>query len=605
MKFPTASHGGLSFRLLLIAPNWDRPPVITHRMDTTIGEGRTTIEERRPERAAWLLSQRVLLTLLDTDADDWRKGIAALGSGLVGMPIWSDAMEATAWKANRVYEPQMVVIFNPTDDTFAFADGPTIAALSDITLLTLYPSPKLIAPLLLGRLKQRPPAEVFTVDGADIDLELVEASPYGWRVGVNTYGAGWDKLPDRIAPVRDASDYGLEQIQLSSAREPGLDRTSAAARWLQEGEFSFVTRLEIRTALSAFAEKRGSWASWSPVPAWFQPGADTAGTPDDYTARFASDTLALTFATDAIAGARVGFIQEIDTPSRSQALAGEAYLYRLVYDHDTGNPELFTNWDAPLTATEGVYASRQIAHQDILRSLKPQDERAEIQMDYVAGSLCADWIVARLFGLVRLTIWKCDPADPAGTQGSPLFSGIVQDIRPEGNTLTLTATLFGTLLKRRVPGWSFGPGCNTYLFSPLCGLAEGNYDSAGTAAAADLSSDGLTLTVHDVTGWSGPMYPDNHFAFGILRTGATRKKMIATIVSSTMAAGNVVVKLNRPLWADLFTGTQAVTLIPGCGGQYETDCLTKFAGAGVFRGFPFIPAFIETRAAGSPKAPKK
>lgn len=596
MKFPSTSHDGLSFRLLLLAPNWEQSPVVTHRMDTSVGEGRTTIEERRPERAAWLLSQRVSFTLFDSDADDWRKGLAALGSGRVAMPLWVDALPVADW-ASRIYDPAVVVNFDADTGDFA------IHAADDLPETPAYP---LYAPLLLGRLVNRPPADAFLAAGADVTVELVEASPWSWRIGVNAYGSGWVKLPDRVNPVRDVSSFGLEEIRLSSAREVDLDRVNAAARWLQEGEFTFTDRLEIRTALSVFADKRGSWGTLSALPAWFQPGSATSGTPDAYTARFASDSLALTYLSPVIAGARIGFLQEIDTGERDQALAGEVFLYRLAYDHDTGNPELFTNWDAPLTAGEGTYAPRQIAHQDILRSLKPQDERAEIRMGYVAGSLAADWILARLYGLVRLTVWKCDPEDPAGTRGDPIFSGIVREVRPEGNTLTLVATLFGKLLERRAPGWVFGPQCNTQLFSPLCGLVEADYDSSGTAAAADLSADGQELTVHGVTGWGGTSYPADFFANGVLRTGTGRAKMIATILSSTAAsAGVVVVKLNRPLWADLIAGTQAVTLLPGCGSQYETDCGTKFDNQENFRGFPFIPAFIESRAAGSPKAPKK
>lgn len=610
MKFPSVTVGDLTFRLLLLPPNWSTPPVVTHRLDTLVGEGRTTIEERRPERATLLLTQKIFLSPTGYAADDWRKGLAALANHYVAMPLWVDALPVASWES-RIYDAQKLLNFDPATGDFAIFDGPDVPEIlvGDEFLPPPYP---LLAPLLLGRWSARPPLQVNEAAGGDLTVELTEARPYAWRIGVHSYGTGWTATPNRIGPLRDASDFGLEQIALPGAgAEPALDRTDTAARWHQEGDFDFPSRLAVRTALTVFADKRGSWASWSPVPAWLQPGAATSATPDTYTARFAADVLTFTYLAPDYATARVGFIQEIDTGVRSQALAGEAYLYRLRYALDPDHPELFTNWDAPLTGAEGTYQPVQIAHTEILRSLKPQDEKAEIQLAHSASTLAADWLRARLFGLVRLTIWKCDPADVAGTQGAPLFEGVVQLIRPDGNVLSLTATLFGGLLSRRAPGWVFGPKCNVSVFSDLCGLAEADYDSAGTAAAADLSADGHTLTVHGVTGWGDHGDPDtgfyraNWFAFGTLRTGAGRARQIASILTSARAGGDLVVTLNRPLWADLITGTQAVALIPGCGGQYPSDCGTKFDNQDNFRGFPFIPEFIETRAAGTPRAPKK
>jgi hypothetical protein len=50
---------------------------------------------------------------------------------------------------------------------------------------------------------------------------------------------------------------------------------------------------------------------------------------------------------------------------------------------------------------------------------------------------------------------------------------------------------------------------------------------------------------------------------------------------------------------------QSVQLLPGCGGQYDTDCGTKFSNQAVFRGFPFMPDYIDqTSSGGAPKAKK-
>jgi len=588
MKFPSVSHGGLNFGLLLIEPNWSTAIQVSHRFDTLIGEGRTAIEERRPERGGLYLPQlKWHLSAIDTDADDWRKGIAALGNLPVAVPLWVDALPVADW-AERIYEPQKVINFDRDSGAYAIYDAGSLPG---------SPSYPLYAPLVLCRWKARPPGSAESNNRAEIDLDLAEARVWAWRVGVNSYGSSWAAEPNWARPVKDASVHGLELIDINPQVAPAIDRTSTVARWHQEAGFTFADRLEIRQALSWFVAKAGARDSWSPVPAWIQPGADTSDTPSNYTARFATDTLALSYTGNAIADATIGFLQEV---AGSQALAGEAWLFRLSYAHDTGNPELYTTWDAPLTATEGTYQPAQIGHREILRSLKPQDERAEIRVAHAAGSLMADWILGRLFGLVSLTIWKCDPADPTGTRGDPQFEGYVKSVIPEGNSLSVTATLFGTLLERRAPGWVYGPRCNTWVFSPRCALAEASWRKAGTISPADLSADGRTLTVHAVSG----SLAANWFAAGIMRTGGGRQKQIATIVSSTAAAGGVVVvTLNRPIWADLISASQAVDLVPGCDGQAST-CATKFSNYSNFRGMPFIPEYLATRDVKTP-APKK
>lgn len=602
MLFPFASLSDYAFRLLLIRPDHNagrgRPVEISHRIDTTIGEGLTSLEERRPGRAAMLLTQKCTLSLAGAAADDFRKGLVALGSLPVGVPLWIDALPVARW-SERIYEPQQVINFN--DKTGEFV----LYAAGDVPSSPPHP---LLAPLLIGRFKNRPTVSALAAKFAEVDLTVAEASPWSCRIGVHAQSGGWTALPDRkSAPVKDTSDYGLETFSLSAAREPALDRIHAQPRWRQEGDFTLRDRLEIRRHLTHFVAQGGALAAWSPVPAWFQPGGDTTGTPSAYTARFVSDTLTLSYVNGAVARTHVAMVQQLASTTHTQQQPGEVFLYRFSYALDPTNPELFTNWDAPLTATEGTYQPAQISAQEILRSLRPQDEKAEIKCALAAGSLLHDWMRGRLFAPVTLTVWQCDPANPTGTR-TAIFGGRVTSVMPNGNELSVTAQLLGALLKQKAPGWVYGPRCNTYLFSPRCGLVEADHASAGTASPADLSADGHTLTVHDVAGWGSSApggYAAHWFAAGVLRTGTGRARQIATIVDSSMSGGDVVVQLNRPLWPDLIGSGQAVTLLPGCGLQYVADCGTKFSNQANFRGFPFIPPYIETRASAQPKTPKK
>ncbi len=598
MLFPSATVDSLQVRVLLIRPHIDssHPIEVIHRMDTTIGESRTTIEERRPTRSALLLSQRCTLTLVGNAADDWRKGLAALGPRPVAMPLWVDALPVARW-SERIYDAEKVINFDPSSGAFAIYDR---------TSLPGSPAYPLYAPLLIGRWSERPEANVQAAKFAEVDVLLNEASPYTCRVGVHPQGSSWSAAPDWSERVKDRSDYGLELVALGgSAREPGLDRTNAAARWRQEAGFTFRDRLAIRQALTWFVAKQGATLAWD-IPAWFQPGADTTYTPSSYHGRFASDSLSLRYVSGSIAKSTIGLVQQVDTGARNQALPGEAFLYRLTYQHDPGHPERYTNWDAPLTFGSASFAPSQCNHKEILLSLRPQDQKADLSLAFAADSLAADWIVGRLFGWVRLEAWSCNPADPDGSAQN-VFTGFVVSVLPEGNTLTLTATLLGKRLDRSAPSDVFGKNCNTYVFSPRCGLNEADYRCTGTIVPDDLSSDGLTLTVPALSGGTGGPYADGLFApSGILRTGEGRSRQVVTIVASVMSGGGVVLTLQRPLWRDLIaSGGQAAQLVPGCGGQYVADCTNKFANADNFRGEPFIPDYIEQAGVAASAAQKK
>lgn len=598
MKFAPSTIGALAVRVLLLRPNHtgNQPIRVDHRLDTSVDEGRTTLEERRPQRAALHITQKCTLQLITTEIDDWRKGTAALNTDYVAMPLWIDALPVARW-AERIYEGEKVINFNEATGAFAIYDRTGIPGT---------PPHPMLAPLLVGRWNKRPPARALTSKLAEVDVELRYAAPYSCRIGINSHGAAWIATPDWTSPPTDASNYGLELVQPNPVVEPALDRSNSAARWMQEADFTFTTRLEIRQALTWFVAKRGSWQSWAGLPAWLQPGTATAQTPNSYTARFASDSLSFTYISGAIATSRIGFLQEIDAPTQPQALPPEVYLYRVRYVHDTANPELRTNYDSPLVATEGTYQPRQAIHKQLRLSLRPQDESFELMLEFRAGELLDDWMKGRLFGKVDLTVWKCDPADPNGTRGDPLLQGYVQHVLPEGTMCTVKASLFGELLNHKAPGWVWGVGCNTYLTSPECALTEAAVKSDGTTATANLSADGMTLTVNGATGFGGPVYADQYFAKGFLRMGAARTKIVVTILESTTSGGNLVLKLARPLWPDMIHPvSQAVVLIPGCGGQYETDCGTKFGNQLNFRGHPFIPQYLEQVQSGQTPTAKK
>ena len=247
MLFPQTTIGDLQIRLLLIRPEINqargRTIEVGHRFDTIIAEGRTTIEERMAGRSALLLSQRCTLPLVGDSADDFRKGLAALGERPIGIPLWIDALPVAQWP-QRIYEAQKVINFDPVTGAFAIYDAGSVPA---------EPTHPLLAPLLIGRWRERPAIDVRTKSFGEVDVAIAEASPWSCRIGINPHGAAWAATPDWSSPLKDQSEYGLETFEVGgAAREPGRDRRNAAARWRQEAGFTFKDRLSIRQALTWF-----------------------------------------------------------------------------------------------------------------------------------------------------------------------------------------------------------------------------------------------------------------------------------------------------------------------------------------------------------------
>jgi hypothetical protein len=581
MKFAETTVAGLTFQLLLIPPHWreDQPCIVDHRWATQIEEGRTSIEERRPQFAALRLTLKTEIEPADSDADDWRKGIAALSTQMVGIPLWPDVQLVGNW-ADRKYNAQYVVNYDDESDDFE------IYAAGAVPDDPPYPY---LAPLMIGRWKERPTATAVGAAVATIPLEIDEMSPWAFRIAINTLGDAWTAEPNVIDSVRDTSYYPVSLIQVSQAREAAVDEQNLAPRWKQEGDFTFCSAEDIRTALSWFCAKQGALNSWSPVPAWFQPGAATTATPNSYTARFGSDTLSLTYKSGDVAAATIIFLQEIAlSGGRVQALAAKINLYSLSYGADPDNPELYTNFDSPVVGPEGTFQPAQVVHQSLRLSLQPQNEKASIQIARTEGSLMADWLLGRLYYPVTLTIWETDPAAVGGR--TMLFQGLVREVTPSA-PLVASASLFGGALQRKLPGWTFDGTCNVLLFSTPCSLLEAAFSSSGTMSATDVSADQRTITVHGVTGYGGPAYANNLFASGVLRTGSGRRSVQVTILSSTMSGGNLVLTTARPVWADLISAGQEVTLLPGCDGQASTcQALGNYPN---FRGMQFIPNFLQ------------
>ena len=167
-----------------------------------------------------------------------------------------------------------------------------------------------------------------------------------------------------------------------------------------------------------------------------------------------------------------------------------------------------------------------------------------------------------------LTAWGTAPVGSV-----TLFKGRVSTVDSVGRTtaqITVASDL--VLLDIDMPRNLYQPTCNHVLFDSGCGLIKNAWGSAGTVG------DGATsLSVP----WSGS---SNAFAQGTITfTSGANTGVTANIKTATASALTLSYPLpNVPAAGDGFTAYQ------GCDHTLAT-CTAKFANAGNFRGFPFVP----------------
>lgn len=597
-KTANITVAGVQAKLLLFAPNWESGVQVSHTLKTEVAEGLSGIEARRPAYETLRLGLRYELLLSGADAEELRAALASAGSMPFAVPLWPDALPPSAI-AQHIYSPQFYVAFTPATSAFAlFGPGDDMAGMLGYALC---------APLLVGRFPQAPRLKGHAPTLISAELALMEASPHALRIGVNAYGTGWTAEPNWISEPEERSISRTRVEAIDEERDPPLEAAGAARRWRQEAEFLFADRLEIRRALSAFVALKGSSGAFDSLPQWLAVSSPSAALPGFLRARFAGDTLSLDYFEPSKAEATVAFVQEISAPGYAQERPAIAFLYKLTYEHDAGNPELWTNWDAPLAGPGGTYQPAACKHSALRQSLKPQDEKAEFRLARKHGQLLSLQTRERLDAPLVLSIYECEAGNSAAT-ARLLFEGVVRSVASRSVDYVARADILAGSLNRVLPRFLFQTRCNYCVFDALCGLNSASYENIGTLTPGALSNNGLTLDIQ-LSGWGQNgegEYPQNLFLGGLLTTGSGRQKMVRQIVSSSSGAGPgwVTLNLSKPLWSDYIApGGQSVTVLPGCDGEFST-CNGRFGNTARFGGFPFIPDYIEQRTTNPPKAGK-
>jgi hypothetical protein len=621
MKFVTATIAGRTCRVLLFEHDWAQACRLTLGLAAAQEESITSIDERRPRSTAPLHRMQVALTLVAAEADELRQGIAATTTQLWALPIPVDVLPLAAW-GSRVFEAEQVLNFDPASDAYSvIARG---ALPGDVTTL---PRP-LLAPLLIGRLRDRPEHTIIDGESISLTLELVERSPWDCRVGLRAGATpGWTAAPDWVGDVKEVSTLRLGETRLGLAREDVVDYPQAAARWRQEAQFTLDGRDEVRDHIAHFLDRRGPVLAWDGLPAWCQPGADTTATPHALRVKFAGEQLEVEFspAGECVAVIRAAFLQEIATPGSPQDQAAVATLYRLTLLSEpwaTPYVERYADWDAPVVASDGTYAPWPIRTRSERRALELQRDETEVEMAFATGTIAAHWLREWVDFPVRLEVLTIDPATPGATP-TVEFSGTVASLRVRGSVAIFKASLVSAALKRKAPSWLFQNPCNSVIFDPVCALARDTYRTeAQLATGSGISSDGLTLTLTAAAGWKGPGAPADWvaqmFAGGFLvidgrapgggaigALPAGRAPVLRQITSSTSTGTTLTIGIGQPLGVDrLPAATYRVYLFPGCTGQPgaadQPRTCKWYGNYAAFGGYPFIPDYIAQRQLSNP-----
>lgn len=580
---------GHDLALFLPDPNWRWSLEITHRLITEIETGGTSRENRRPKHyflrhelgATWTFPRT---ETADLQAALWNLATPVEGERVyVGLPIFVDQLAPARW-AEKIYDAQWVLNYDET--------GYSLHARDD---LPEAPVRRWFAPLIVGRLQQRPKLTPLDDQKAQAALRLVERSPWDFRIAPATQavGADWPEALDanwRELPQDWTEDVIVYQ-DVGAGRVEALDGQEGAVNRAQSFLVTLANRAQARTLINFFYARKGCVQAFN-APWLLRPGADLPETPHTTKTRFAEDTLKLTYTSDECASAKIAMRQ---VPWEIAGVAGEtpeqaadAYYYKFFLDVD-GGPVVwrFTNWEHDLVRTEsGAPATYRgdvnafFQHDKITHATDLSDEPVTLGSWIFAGNPLVRVIQRVLDVPLQLEIWKGDPAYPNAAQ--LVYSGEVLDADSEGRRLSAATSVLGGLLDVKVPNFFFGPVCNYGFCSVGCTLDSADWLLAGTIE----SQVGSDLTIAVTSNPPAAALGNDYFAKAWVKSGTGENYELRQIVRSLdLGGGRQQFKLKRPLRQVVVNA--AVTFRPYCSGT-RAECDEKYGNYINFGAHPHI-----------------
>lgn len=578
---------GHDLALFLPDPNWRTAVQISLRLQAAIEAGRTGRENRWPKHPELRLTQSALFNLEAADTQALEDALANLGTPtigdrvFVGLPLFVDRLHVSEW-GERIFDAQFVLNYDATGYTIHAANA-----------VPAEPAREWLAPLMVGRLTERPRLKALNQDESEFRLRLIERSPWDYRIAPAAeagVGADWPALLEanwRELP-ESATEDTLYYEQIGDGRVEALDGQEGAVRRSQRMLVTMQNRNQVRTLINFFFARKGRVQAFD-APWLLQPGADTPTTPHETKARFAADEITLAFANQDQADARVDFLQvpwEIEgVAGETPEQAAEAFFYKLWLDVP-GGPVVwrFTNWSHDLTrAGDGTYLAGQVGlmmHDKITKAIDLSDEPTTLR-SWIFESNPLVRVLQRTLDLpLQIEIRRGNPAAPDAAVID--YTGDVGPVSMQGRQLSAPTKVLGGMLEVKVPGFFIGPSCNYQFCGAGCTLNPVDWTFAGTI----VSQVGNDLTVAVTANPPAAALVNDYFAKAWVSKGAADTYELRQIVRSVdLGGGQQKFTLKKPLRA--IVGGEVVSFQPYCSGT-RAECQGKFDNYINFGGHPHI-----------------
>lgn len=567
--------------LCLLRPDWSAAVTVDYSFQTEMAEGRTGIEDRSPEQESLHHTVGMTLTLDDAEGDELHKALLSAAYLPIGLPLIVDEGYDT-W----LHAPQKVLSWSD-----AGAVEISAAAVS-------YAHPY-AAPLLVGRLSERPAIRPLGGGMSQLSLKFVEDAPWDCRVGPGEEWDDWTEFsatPDWADKISSLSRDQVEVTNYPQARQSGILGSDGSAREGQEASFT-MEREQIGALLRFFLARKGSVEAFT-APVWYQPGEATPQTPDSGKFRLENDVLTIKYSAPWIGSTTLRMWREVDLVGAVvQSSPAVTHLYTLTWA-DGRTPTRYTAWESPQTYLGQPYTPARVSHSGLKETLAPIGDKVSLSV-FVGEpgnpllELSAGEIESRLY----LEIVECEPGNPVGNP-EIVFSGEVRTTSDEGANIIGHCATYGGLFDRRLPAFYLQRGCNYTLFGTCCKLQRANWAKPGVLAA-DVSSAAVGFTPA-----AAPVgaYADKWFSGGwISSVGTDGRTYRRAILDCSQAGAAWSLKLNRALPA--VCAGQPATAYPGCSLDFSV-CREKFANGDNFGGFPDLADELTT-SEGNPQSAAK
>lgn len=578
---------GHDLLLCLADVEWGAGYAVTYRLGGVVQAGRSGRENRWPRHAVLRHTLECGYLLPAATAAELQDALINLGTPtegdrvFVGLPLAVDQLAPAEW-ATRTHDAEWVVNYDETGYTIHAKDS-----------IPAEPARAWLAPLVVGRLAERPRLTPMDEGQAMLRLKLIERAPWDFRIAPAAeagVGADWPALLEanwRELPGDWTEDF-LTYEDLGDGRVEAVDGQEGAVRRGQEFLLTLSSRAQVRTLLNFFLARKGRTESFT-APWLHKPGDDTPTTPHSTKARFAQEELRLAYEHPALAEARVPMLQvpwEIaGVAGETPAQAATAWLYKLWLDVP-GGPVVwrYTSWEQDLArAGDGTYlggSTQWMRHNQLTQTIDLSDEPATLASWIFAGNPLVRALQRTLDVPLHLEIRKGTPAAPDAATLE--YVGEIAPVSMDGRRLTVPTKVLGGLLDVKVPGFFFGPTCNYQFCGAGCTLDPNDWTFAGTI----VGQSGSELTVTITSNPPAAALVNDYFAKAWVKKGAADTYELRQIVRSVdLGAGQQKFTLKKPLRA--FVVGEAVSFLPYCTGT-RAECQDKFDNYVNFGGHPHI-----------------